>query len=156
MNSKKAKYLTKTAIFAGHKVTLYSLDGQTWSSRPNELHVIAERHANQRVLLDPVKDDDDNAVVEDVIEDPIIPIIPSKKKASDITIPLPSKAGKTKVADKQNKNIKKIESKAKAKVIAPKKASKPVAIKKTKAPVKSKQKKAAKQPIKNKSKKGKK
>src|SRR5690606_10717706 len=50
MSSKKksSKYLKKTVEFQGSKLVLYSLDGDTWSSRKDELHEIVERHELQK------------------------------------------------------------------------------------------------------------
>jgi hypothetical protein len=45
------KYLTKVIQFNGLKMTLYSLDGQTWSSRKVELVNILERREQQRLAL---------------------------------------------------------------------------------------------------------
>lgn len=47
----KDKILTKTTYFGKVKVTLYSLDGATWSSRPDELEAIKERHEAQRITI---------------------------------------------------------------------------------------------------------
>ena len=44
----KPTYQKKTVIFAGTEITLYSIDGVTWSTRPQELHDIQERHENER------------------------------------------------------------------------------------------------------------
>lgn len=49
----KKDYMTKTVTLAGKTVTLYSLDGNTWSSRAQELTEIQERHANQKVTFVP-------------------------------------------------------------------------------------------------------
>jgi hypothetical protein len=47
-NKKKAKYLSKSVKFAGKTVTMYSLDGATWSTRKEELHLILERQEQER------------------------------------------------------------------------------------------------------------
>ena len=47
--SQKQKILTKTTKFGSSTVTLYSLDGATWSSRKDELPIIMERHEAQKV-----------------------------------------------------------------------------------------------------------
>ncbi|RIL00008.1 MAG: hypothetical protein DCC75_14115 [Proteobacteria bacterium] len=49
--AKRAKYLTKTVKFNGKEMTLYSLDGATWSTRRNELITIKERQEAQRISL---------------------------------------------------------------------------------------------------------
>jgi hypothetical protein len=50
-NKKKIKYLTKIQKFAGQEVTLYSIDGATWSTRREELGEILERHERERVTF---------------------------------------------------------------------------------------------------------
>ncbi len=47
----KQKYLSKIVLFNGQKMTLYSLDGQTWSSKKIELSEIQERREQQRLAL---------------------------------------------------------------------------------------------------------
>ena len=44
----KNKYLSKSVVFAGKKVTLFSMDGDTWSSRADELELIKERHEQEK------------------------------------------------------------------------------------------------------------
>lgn len=46
MTQEKKKYLTKTISFGGSKMTLYSVDGNTWSSRLDELDLLQERFEN--------------------------------------------------------------------------------------------------------------
>ena len=48
---KPGKIITKTISFGGKKVTLYSLDGNTWSSRKDELAIIQERQETGRITL---------------------------------------------------------------------------------------------------------
>lgn len=50
-DKKKVKYLSKTVKFAGKNMTLYSLDGMTWSSRKDELHQILERQDQERAAF---------------------------------------------------------------------------------------------------------
>lgn len=47
-DKKKYKYLTKVQKVAGMEVTLYSIDGNVWSSRQDELAEIADRHDRER------------------------------------------------------------------------------------------------------------
>jgi len=47
--NQKPKYLTKTVSFGTTKLTLFSIDGTTWSSRKEELHVIQDRHDAAKV-----------------------------------------------------------------------------------------------------------
>jgi len=51
MTQQREEYLTKTIRFGSGTMTLYSLDGQTWSSRPDELTNIKERQEQQRLVL---------------------------------------------------------------------------------------------------------
>jgi hypothetical protein len=46
--TKKSKYLSKTISYAGKRMTLFSLDGDTWSSRPEELETIMARHEQEK------------------------------------------------------------------------------------------------------------
>lgn len=57
---KTSKYMTKTTSFGGSSLTLYSIDGVTWSTRKDELDKIKERQEKERVLLDPNKAEDEN------------------------------------------------------------------------------------------------
>ncbi|MBX7143670.1 MAG: hypothetical protein K1X79_04395 [Oligoflexia bacterium] len=50
-DKKKIKYLSKTVKFAGKSMTLYSLDGMTWSSRKDELHQILARQEQERAAF---------------------------------------------------------------------------------------------------------
>lgn len=67
--AKKSKYLTKTTKFGGQTITLYSIDGLTWSTRPQELQTIMDRHANERILLDPAKEEDKDTDNDDEEKD---------------------------------------------------------------------------------------
>ncbi len=56
MTQEKKKYLTKTISFGGSKMTLYSVDGNTWSSRLDELDLLQERFENGgRLPMDATK-----------------------------------------------------------------------------------------------------
>ena len=46
--AKKTRYLQKTVGFAGGEITLFSLDGVTWSSRKEELEAILQRHEQEK------------------------------------------------------------------------------------------------------------
>lgn len=50
-DKKKSKYLSKSVKFGSKQLTLYSLDGNTWSSRKDELHQILERHDQERAAF---------------------------------------------------------------------------------------------------------
>lgn len=56
---KKAKYLSKIVTFGGKKITLFSIDGTTWSSKKDELHEIQERQERQRLALQGLKPEED-------------------------------------------------------------------------------------------------
>ena len=47
--SQKSKYMSKTVHFGGKQLTLYSLDGCTWSTKKDELQAILERHEADKV-----------------------------------------------------------------------------------------------------------
>jgi len=56
MSSKgKLKYMQKSVKFRGAQLTLYSLDGMTWSSRKQELTHILERQETQRITFGQIK-----------------------------------------------------------------------------------------------------
>lgn len=50
-DKKKSKYLSKSVKFGSKQLILYSLDGNTWSSRKDELHQILERHDQERAAF---------------------------------------------------------------------------------------------------------
>lgn len=51
MAAKKGNYLTKKVKFQGKDMTMYSLDGITWSSRPDELQAIIDRHSTEQAAF---------------------------------------------------------------------------------------------------------
>ncbi|MCB0330581.1 MAG: hypothetical protein KDD70_12980 [Bdellovibrionales bacterium] len=55
MTAKKSRYLTKTVTFNNEELTLYSLDGATWSSRKQELSDIQTRHEDDRVTFEEIR-----------------------------------------------------------------------------------------------------
>lgn len=52
---KKIKYLTKKIKFNGKDMTLYSIDGCTWSSRKDELCQIIERHESEKLTFGEIR-----------------------------------------------------------------------------------------------------
>ena len=50
----KNQYLTKKVKFGGKDMTLYSLDGMTWSSREGELEEIQARHEREKVTINDI------------------------------------------------------------------------------------------------------
>jgi hypothetical protein len=44
MSNKKINYLKKTVNFDGKQLIMFSINGDTWSTRKEELHEIIERH----------------------------------------------------------------------------------------------------------------
>ena len=56
-DSKKIKYLSKTVAFGGKTLTLFSIDGQTWSSRKQELLEIKERQERDKVSFVAIKEE---------------------------------------------------------------------------------------------------
>lgn len=57
-DGKKIKYLTKSVTFSGKEITLFSLDGLTWSTRRSELLTIKERQERDRVSFAALKEED--------------------------------------------------------------------------------------------------
>jgi hypothetical protein len=57
----QTKYLTKVVLFNGQKMTLFSLDGNTWSTRKVELSEIKKRHELQRAELAGIKEEGETA-----------------------------------------------------------------------------------------------
>jgi hypothetical protein len=55
--SKKIKYLSKSVAFNGKTLTLFSIDGQTWSSRKQELLEIKERQERDKVSFVAIKEE---------------------------------------------------------------------------------------------------
>ncbi|NBW41218.1 hypothetical protein EBR25_09480 [bacterium] len=55
MAASKTDYLTKIVEFNDSKLTLYSLDGATWSSRKDELQVIKTRYEESRVTYEEIR-----------------------------------------------------------------------------------------------------
>jgi hypothetical protein len=49
--AKKAKYISKKVRFGSKEFTMWSIDGVTWSTRKEELMLIAERHEAERLKL---------------------------------------------------------------------------------------------------------
>ena len=136
MAARTKKYHKKVVQFSGKKLTLYSLDGNTWSTRKTELEDIIERHEQERLKLasqtgkgkKPVpaagKDSKENTQ--------------EKKQASNIKPEEPKKTTKAKTAAKSRTKTK---AKAKSKPKATPKTRKSTAPKK-KAKAKSKKKRA--------------
>lgn len=140
---KKVKYLSKSVKFAGKQVTLYSLDGATWSTRKEELHQILERQEAERVsfnqLLGEAKakegqeeETESAEAVDPVIEDEMLPI------EDEPPAPVKAKvAAKAAVKTKSTKPAKKAAPLKKEKALATPKArisSKPASTNKAAAP----------------------
>jgi hypothetical protein len=82
---KKTKYLSKSVVLGAKTITLFSIDGTTWSSRKDELQAIIERHEAQKASFgklkaaqsegdgekkeEPVEADDAPVVAGDIDED---------------------------------------------------------------------------------------
>lgn len=54
-DAKKTKYLTKSSRFGTQTITLYSIDGVTWSTRKEELQAIIDRHEAERVTFGEIR-----------------------------------------------------------------------------------------------------
>ena len=59
--AKKIRYLSKTVAFAGKSLTLFSIDGLTWSSRKQELLEIKERQERDKVSFAAIKESEEGA-----------------------------------------------------------------------------------------------
>lgn len=55
-DAKKLKFQSKVVRFGSHSITLFSIDGVTWSTRRDELQRILERHEQERLGLANLKD----------------------------------------------------------------------------------------------------
>ena len=55
-DAKKPKFQSKVVRFGSHSITLFSIDGVTWSTRRDELQRILERHEQERLGLANLKD----------------------------------------------------------------------------------------------------
>ncbi|MEZ4754514.1 MAG: hypothetical protein R3A13_09445 [Bdellovibrionota bacterium] len=47
-SNKRVTFKSKKVAFSGNEITLYSLDGETWSTRKDELIEIMNRHEDER------------------------------------------------------------------------------------------------------------
>jgi hypothetical protein len=65
MAAEKQKYITKTVRFGSGELTMYSLDGTTWSTRKDELTAIVARHEAERQKLAQLNKVDDGAAKKD-------------------------------------------------------------------------------------------
>lgn len=52
---KKANFLKREVKFGGKTVVLYSIDGNTWSTRKDELQAIIDRHEAEKVTFGEIK-----------------------------------------------------------------------------------------------------
>ena len=134
----KLKYLSKSVKFGTKTLTMYSLDGLTWSSKRDELVIIKERQAAQKVSLDignkPTKEAKEEekakAAAKPAVPAPVVkpkPKVKYKPRVAEV-IPLPPgvKSGWTpseKVFDVPKLEAKKIkiDKKAPEKVVIGKK-----------------------------------
>lgn len=58
MNTKKkVKYISKTVAFQGKQISLFSIDGITWSTRKQELMEIKERQERDKVSFAAIKEE---------------------------------------------------------------------------------------------------
>jgi len=121
----KLKYLSKSVKFGSTDLTMYSLDGLTWSSQKDELLVLKERQESQRISLEPQKIADKDKKVEGepstAVATPVVkPRMKPKYKPRTVeSIPLPPgvKKGWT---PKENVEISETARKTKKPLISPK------------------------------------
>ena len=90
----QTKYLTKVVLFNGQKMTLFSLDGNTWSTRKVELAEIKQRHELQRAELAGKKEELEAAALPGaepakLLDDDIDP-----EDAAEYEAPIPSSKGR--------------------------------------------------------------
>jgi hypothetical protein len=57
-DKKRIKYLSKTVAFQGKQISLFSIDGVTWSTRKQELLEIKERQERDKVSFAAIKEED--------------------------------------------------------------------------------------------------
>ena len=57
MAETKVKYIKKIVKFGNQELTLWSIDGTTWSTRRSELAAIKERQESQRITLSEIKNE---------------------------------------------------------------------------------------------------
>ena len=73
--TQKSKYLTKSVLFGGKTLTLYSLDGATWSSRKDELETIHLRHDAEQVTAAQLRGEADPAAPGATAKQPTSPAL---------------------------------------------------------------------------------
>jgi len=114
-------YLSKTVRFGNNPLTLYSIDGVTWSSRKDELLLIKERQEQKRQdsMLKKDASDSEGQEASGKTPSPIVPqkATPAEPKVEKVEVknPVPNKIF-AKVKEKKTAVIeKKIELKPKTK-----------------------------------------
>lgn len=110
---KKLKYLSKTVRFQGKEISLYSIDGVTWSTRRQELSQIKERQEAAKVSFAAIKEEngetkvvakgpsgseDEDPIEEDSKRDEYEEFEEDVLDHQDTESPPPVKAGKDKKA----------------------------------------------------------
>lgn len=93
-DAKKNKFLTKTVRFGTKTVTLFSIDGHTWSSRRSELHTIKERQEAQRVTLGDIKEEDEQRPAPEAAESDDGPVEVVSEDAAEESPTASAKTGK--------------------------------------------------------------
>lgn len=125
--SKQLTYMTKTIKFGSNTLKLYSLDGQTWSSRKEELEVIKERHENEKLAIVRLKNNTPaNAAAgakkaEENKKTEPVPIAKAKGLKKEKAVPSSKSKEKAKPALAKTKPAAAAPKKAKSKKAAPKK-----------------------------------
>lgn len=130
---KKLKYLSKSVVLGAKTITLFSIDGTTWSSRKDELQAIIARHEAQKASFGKLKaaqseGDDAEKKEEEAIDDDA-PVVAgdTDDEAEEESAEVPAKPskGKAKAAPKASaKESKKSEPKKTTKPAAKAKKSK--------------------------------
>lgn len=140
----RKKYFEKKTKLGSKKITLYSLDGQVWSTRKDELENILQRHQNERACYSEQISGGPQAKVP-TVRPKITAVTPQGAKKSKLldTKPAEAKSIKAKPAATKPGKAKpeKAEKKSPKKAATKKTTTKKTAAKKTAA--KKPQKKAA-------------
>lgn len=111
-SNKKMRYQKKVIAFGGKKVTLWSIDGITWSTRKNELLNVIERQEEERAKFGgQIKGGPQSKVKPKTVETPVEPEAKKEKKEEE--------RGVAKAASKKKASAKKAPASAKEKKAAP-------------------------------------
>lgn len=126
---KKVKFLSKSVQLGAKTITLFSIDGNTWSSRKDELQAIIERHEAQKASFGKLKaaqSEGEDGKAEEAPEDDDKPVVAGSDEDEAADEDSAPKDKSPKVKAKPNSKLSAKESK-KSEPKKPSKISKPVA-----------------------------